>query len=78
MESIGVYEAKTHLARLLDEVERGETITITKHGRAVARLAPIDAGAMSTDLVISALREERRGVRRGRNTARKLIEEGQR
>jgi hypothetical protein len=33
---------------------------------------------MSTDLVISAFREARRGVRRGRNTARKLIEEGRR
>ena len=31
-------EAKTHLPRLLDEVERGETIIITRHGRAIARL----------------------------------------
>jgi prevent-host-death family protein len=33
-------EAKTHLLRLLDDVERGETIVITRHGRAVARLTP--------------------------------------
>ena len=33
-------EAKTHLPRLLDEVERGETIVITRHGRAIARLVP--------------------------------------
>ncbi|MCL6614626.1 MAG: type II toxin-antitoxin system prevent-host-death family antitoxin, partial [Firmicutes bacterium] len=32
MLSIGSYEAKTHLARLLEQVSRGETITITKHG----------------------------------------------
>ncbi len=33
-------EAKTHLPQLLDEVERGETIVITRHGRAIARLVP--------------------------------------
>ena len=33
-------EAKTHLPRLLDEVERGETIIITRHGRATARIVP--------------------------------------
>lgn len=33
-------EAKTHFARLLDEVERGETIIITRHGQAIARLVP--------------------------------------
>jgi prevent-host-death family protein len=33
-------EAKTHLARLLDEVERGETIIITRHGQAIARIVP--------------------------------------
>ncbi|MBV8132449.1 MAG: type II toxin-antitoxin system prevent-host-death family antitoxin [Alphaproteobacteria bacterium] len=33
-------EAKTHLPQLLDEVERGETIIITRHGRAIARILP--------------------------------------
>ena len=33
-------EAKTNLPRLLDEVARGETITITKHGVPVAVLTP--------------------------------------
>ena len=42
MESIGSYEAKTHLPRLLDRVANGESLTITKHGRPVARLVPID------------------------------------
>lgn len=32
--------AKTHLPQLLDEVERGETIIITRHGRPIARLVP--------------------------------------
>lgn len=40
MKTVGAYEAKTHLPRLLDEVERGAEITITRHGRPVARLIP--------------------------------------
>lgn len=39
---IGSYEAKTHLPRLLDEVEAGASYTITKHGRPVARLVPVN------------------------------------
>jgi prevent-host-death family protein len=33
-------EAKTHLPQLLDDVERGETIIITRHGRPIARIVP--------------------------------------
>ncbi|MFY7959400.1 MAG: type II toxin-antitoxin system Phd/YefM family antitoxin [Elsteraceae bacterium] len=36
-------EAKTRLSELLDDVERGETIVITRHGKAIARLTPEDA-----------------------------------
>lgn len=40
MVEIQASEAKTHLPRLLDEVERGETLIITRHGRRIARLIP--------------------------------------
>lgn len=40
MREIQSSEAKTHLPQLLDAVERGETIVITRHGRAIARLVP--------------------------------------
>ena len=40
MRTIGAYEAKTHLPRLLDEVAGGAIITITKHGQPVAVLVP--------------------------------------
>lgn len=33
-------EAKTHFLRILDDVERGETVTITRHGKTVARIVP--------------------------------------
>jgi len=40
MKSVGSYEAKTHLPRLLSQVEKGESITITKHGKPIAVLSP--------------------------------------
>ena len=40
MREIQASEAKTHLPSLLDEVERGETVIITRHGRAIARIVP--------------------------------------
>ena len=45
MKSVGSYEAKTHLPRLLSQVEKGETITITKRGKPIAVLSPAPAVA---------------------------------
>ncbi|HVZ83300.1 MAG TPA: type II toxin-antitoxin system prevent-host-death family antitoxin [Terracidiphilus sp.] len=33
-------EAKTHFLRILDDVERGESVVITRHGKPVARISP--------------------------------------
>ena len=44
MQAIGASEAKNKLAALLDRVERGEEIVITRHGKAVARLVPNISG----------------------------------
>ncbi len=40
MREIQASEAKTHLPQLLDEVERGEVLVITRHGRRIARIVP--------------------------------------
>jgi prevent-host-death family protein len=42
MTNVGAYEAKTHLPSLLARVEAGEHFTITRHGRAIARLLPAE------------------------------------
>jgi prevent-host-death family protein len=75
--SIGAYDAKTHLPRLLDQVERGESVTITKHGREVARLVPIGARS-NPESVIAALRSARVGVRLEGQSVREMVEEGRR
>jgi prevent-host-death family protein len=43
MLTVGSFEAKTKLAELLDKDESGETVTITSHGKAVAKLVPAAA-----------------------------------
>lgn len=43
MITVGSFEAKTKLAELLDKVEAGETVTITRRGKAVAKLVPAAA-----------------------------------
>jgi prevent-host-death family protein len=79
MRTIGTFEAKTHLSALLEQVERGEEITITRHGRAVARLVPV--AAISHDRLaqtVRRLKSFRRGRRLGGLSVKDLIEEGRR
>ena len=40
MQTVGAFQAKTHFSSLLDQVEKGEQIIITKHGHPVAKLIP--------------------------------------
>ena len=44
MQEIGAFEAKNTLSALLDRVERGEEIVITRHGKPVARLVASSGG----------------------------------
>jgi prevent-host-death family protein len=73
MDRVGSFEAKTHLAALLDRVERGEEIEITRRGRIVARLVP--AGGTHPDRVrraARALATLRKGSRLAGLTIREL------
>jgi prevent-host-death family protein len=57
-------EAKTHLPQLLDEVERGETIVITRHGRPIARLVPEAARRQAEiEAAIDAIRALRKNAK---------------
>lgn len=80
MNVIQAAEAKTHLPALLDRVERGETIIITRHGRPIARLAP-ETGVRQAEIdrAVAAIRALRR--RAGTLTTEDLLaarREGQR
>ena len=79
MMTVGAYEAKTRLAELLDLVQQGETVTITRHGVPVATLNAA-GGVRSRPLAetFAEMREARRGVRVPGVSIRGLIEEGRR
>ena len=79
MQTVGSYEAKTHLPALLERVARGEEFTITRHGVPVAKLVPT-SGAKRADVeaAIRKMREFRKGHRLGGLSIRQLIEEGRR
>lgn len=63
MPSIGAFEAKTHLGELLDRVERGEEVLITRRGKPVARLCPVrDAQTAQASSAAAQLRALRAGT----------------
>jgi prevent-host-death family protein len=42
MKQIGIFEGKTHFSALIDDAERGESTLVTRKGKPVARIVPID------------------------------------
>jgi len=40
MREVGAHELKTHLSEVLDAVEHGQTVVVTRHGRPIARISP--------------------------------------
>ena len=77
MQIVGAYEAKTHLAELLDAVLAGDRVTITRHGTPVAMLVPMpDARCPDPAAAVQAMHEFRRGVTLGGLSLRDMIETG--
>ena len=71
MREIQASVAKVHLPQLLDEVERGATLIITRHGRRIARIVPeVDRRQQEVDKALAAIREL--GKRTGRITLGEL------
>jgi prevent-host-death family protein len=80
MESVGSFEAKTHLPQLLQRVAEGEEIIITKHGKPVARLVPPLDAKPTPDVrsAVAAMKQFRKGRSLGGLSIREMIEEGRR
>ncbi len=79
MITVGSFEAKTHLSSLLERVERGEEVLITRHGKAVARLVPAaEADRAHIDDVIARIKSARSGVTLGGISWKELRDEGRR
>ena len=79
MKTVGAYEAKTHLAQLLDRVANGETITITRHGVPVAVLRPVgQGGSIPVSRIIGQIKKMRKGRRLDGVSIKEMIKEGRR
>jgi prevent-host-death family protein len=78
MSKIGAFEAKNRLGALLDRVEQGEEIVITRRGKPVAKLVPAGQGfdRKKARRDIAGLIEASRGVTLGGLKIRDLINEG--
>jgi prevent-host-death family protein len=79
MREIGAFEAKTKLGQLLDWVEAGEEVIITRRGKAVARMVPPGSATVDrerTQGVARRIREMRKGVTLGGLSLKGLINEG--
>ena len=72
MREIQASEAKTHLPQLLDDVERGETLIVTRHGRRIARIVPeVDRRQEEIDKALAGIRDLRK--RTGKITLKELL-----
>ncbi|MCL4461024.1 MAG: type II toxin-antitoxin system prevent-host-death family antitoxin [Nitrospirae bacterium] len=77
MKTVGAYEMKTHLSRLLEEVEKGERIVITRHGRPVAELVPLPSrNTEKINKAIVDLKEFQKSHSLGEITVQELVREG--
>jgi len=79
MKTVGAFEAKTHLNKLLKQVSKGESIRITLRGIPIAKLVPSGEGEPK-DLrrTVREIREIRKGASLKGSTIRELIDEGRR
>ena len=71
MTTVSAYEAKTHLPRLIRAVERGETVIITRHGKPVAQLGPIQDRSRDVAEVIERMKRAR--ARRPKVTVEEIL-----
>lgn len=76
MKQVGMYEAKSKLSQLVDDAARGEAVVITRHGRPVARLVPVDVPRPAIAETIEAIRAFRDAHPLNGITVKELINDG--
>ncbi len=78
MKEVGAFEAKNRLGQLLDWVEAGEEVVITRRGKVVARMVPPGTAfdRERSQRAVARIREMRKGVTLGGLALKDLISEG--
>ena len=77
---VGAYDAKTHFSELLERVEAGEQVTITRHGTPIVQMIPIrpKPTALQRRAAIEAIRELAKGNSLRGLQVKDLMAEGRR
>ena len=73
MDTVSLAEAKAQLSKLLDRVESGKDVVITRHGRAVARVIAAERPKEPVD--VDGLAEFRKSMPPWRKSSAELIRE---
>ena len=83
MKHVGMFEAKTNLSSLVEEVEKGGEVVITRHGKPVAKLVRAESGLSPEQIArqrqaVAELREmaRKRGLRISHEEIKSWIEDG--
>jgi prevent-host-death family protein len=67
MKHVGIFEAKTNLSRLIEQVEKGQEVTITRHGKPVVKLVRARA-----ELTPEQIAERKDAIKRLQEVASRL------
>jgi prevent-host-death family protein len=85
MKRVGIFEAKSQLSNLIDEVEKGREVIITRHGKPVAKIVPVEQRLTPEQVekrrkALQELRElgRRLNLNLTREEIKRRIEEGRR
>jgi prevent-host-death family protein len=68
MRTAGIFEAKQNFSQLIEAVEAGEEVRITRHGKEIVRMLPVKVAVVSEEQIqreLNALRELRSRVKPG-------------
>lgn len=79
MQYTGIYEAKTNFSALIEKVENGEEVRITRHGKEVVRMLPVRRKPVITDDQIQReidLMQQLHGTMKPGPSVRELRDEG--
>ena len=77
MKTLGTFEAKTKFSALIEEVQHGQTIVVTRNGKPVAQIGPVAEQAREeVAQAVERIRALRKRLKLGNVNIRNLIEEG--
>jgi prevent-host-death family protein len=76
MKEISAVEAKVKFGALLDEIERGEEVIVTRNGKPVAKISPMERRAADVADVVARLKAFREGKSLGGLDWKEMRDEG--